>query len=79
MTALDEANNEAQRKDGQISSESDQFVLEKPKGAKWFVFGAWHKVGEFSRIFLHNGLNWIASSKQMNQITRELKNQERML
>lgn len=55
------------------------FVLETPKGAKWFVFGAWHKVDESSKISLHNGSDWIASSKNIDQINREIKNQERDL
>ena len=45
----------------------------KPKGATWFVFGAWHKIGEFDHIYFHNGLEWISSTKTLHQLTKELK------
>ena len=48
-------------------------TIQTPAGARWLVFGAYHKVGEFDRIYIHNGFEWISSSKTLKQIIKEVK------
>ena len=81
MSPLEKANTEALQKneDSENSKADTSYITKKPKGAKWFVFGAWHKIGEFDKICLHNGADWIVSSKSFDQLMRELKNQRKDL
>jgi hypothetical protein len=43
----------------------------KPKGAVHFFKGAWHKIGDHNRVYIHVGTKWLSSSKSIAQYNRE--------
>lgn len=43
----------------------------KPEGAVHFFKGAWHKIGDHNRVYIHVGTKWLASSKSIAQYNRE--------
>ena len=51
----------------------------KPKGAGYFIKGAWHKVGLNDAIFIHIGTQWIRSVKTFDQYSREVTRLEQEL
>tara|TARA_R110002096_G_scaffold286821_1_gene480548 strand:+ start:40 stop:243 length:204 start_codon:yes stop_codon:yes gene_type:complete len=38
----------------------------KPKNADKFVKGAWHKVGVNDKVYIHDGVQWILSTKSVD-------------
>lgn len=44
-----------------------------PKGAKYYVKGAWHKVGADNKVYVHDSVEWIKSSKDVTQLNREIR------
>jgi hypothetical protein len=43
----------------------------KPDGAVHFFKGAWHKIGDHNRVYIHVGTKWLSSSKSIIQYNRE--------
>jgi hypothetical protein len=43
----------------------------RPDGAVHFFKGAWHKIGDHNRVYIHVGTKWLSSSKSIAQYNRE--------
>lgn len=48
-------------------------IILPPKGAKHYVKGAWHKVGADNKVYVHDSVEWIKSSKDVTQLNREIR------
>lgn len=44
----------------------------KPKGAEHFIKGAWRKIGEFGKVYVHTGSRWQLSSSSVQQYNRDV-------
>lgn len=44
-----------------------------PYGAKCYVRGAWHKIGANNKVYMHDSVEWIKSSKSVEQLNREIR------
>lgn len=47
--------------------------IPKPEGAQHFFRGAWHKIGLHNRVYIHNGIKWLSSSKSKADYHREVR------
>jgi hypothetical protein len=44
----------------------------QPKGAQHYIKGAWHKIGADNKIYIHNGIQFVSSTKTHEQYNREI-------
>ena len=49
----------------------------KPKGATYFIFGAWHKIGVHDYIYVHTGGRWTKSEKTRKEYDAAIIRQAR--
>jgi len=49
-----------------------QQLVTPPKGAQHFIKGAWHKIGVDDKIYIHNNVEWVSSTKTKVQYNREI-------
>lgn len=50
-------------------------IILPPKGAKHYLRGAWHKIGVDNNVYIHDSVEWIKSSKTIEQLNREIRKQ----
>jgi len=43
--------------------------LESPEGSKYFIDGAFYKVGLHDNVYIHNNIEWIKSNKSIHELT----------
>jgi hypothetical protein len=51
--------------------------MNKPKGAEYYVDGSYYKYGFHNVVYRHNGNEWVSSTRDIEEIKREDRKQNK--